>query len=188
MIWFTLLAAALGGGRLLWLGDYVRRCFTAAARRGSGKWEPVRTTTTSKLEGITGEDLHQMTIGLSERQLDTSLVGGSVALAAWTQLFVSSTGSRISGLSLSLLFAGALVLSSAPSLCRTEGVHLTYIGREAGSYGGFGLVILSLFSIVAGLSLSWFVDLLGVLAGAALVSRDGVEVFRHLQIQRKYSF
>jgi hypothetical protein len=194
MIWFTLLACVLVLGRLIWLGDYLRRCLKAADGHGFRKaWSTVghvRMTTTSKLEGLADDDSHQETIGISERQLDTSLVGGSVALAAWTQLFASSAGqpgSSISGTSLSLLFTGALVLIAAPMLFRTEGVHLTYIGRAIGSHGGFGLVILSLLSMVTDL-VPGFVAVVAVVTGTALVARDSVEVVRHLQLQRAFAF
>ncbi|OXM60009.1 hypothetical protein CF165_44750 [Amycolatopsis vastitatis] len=151
----------------------------------------IRVTTTSKLEGYRTEALHQATLGLSERQLDTSLVGGSVALAAWTQLFVSSEstpGSSISDTSLSLLFIGALALIAAPILFRTEGIHLTFIGRETGSHLGFGLVILSLLSMAADLSISWLITALAVLVGALLVLRDVSEVTRHVQLQNEFTF
>jgi hypothetical protein len=192
MIWFTVLAGILVAGRLIWLGDYLRRCLEAADGRGFRKtWAAVghaRMTTTSTLEGLEDDDSHQETIGISERQLDTSLVGGSVALAAWTQLFVSSAtgpGSTISSTSLSLLFAGALVLIASPMIFRTEGVHLTYIGRAIGSNGGFGLVILSLLSMVTDL-VPGFVAVAAVATGTALVARDGFEVVRHLQLQRAF--
>ncbi|WP_143268835.1 hypothetical protein [Amycolatopsis vastitatis] len=195
MISFVLLASVLAAGRAVWIGDYLRRCAIAAPGHGM-TWVKavitgIRVTTTSKLEGYRTEALHQATLGLSERQLDTSLVGGSVALAAWTQLFVSSEstpGSSISDTSLSLLFIGALALIAAPILFRTEGIHLTFIGRETGSHLGFGLVILSLLSMAADLSISWLITALAVLVGALLVLRDVSEVTRHVQLQNEFTF
>ncbi|GAA4529098.1 hypothetical protein [Amycolatopsis samaneae] len=195
MTWFVLFAAALATGRAVWIADYLRRCAKAAPGHGIDKIKAatkgIRTTTTSKLIGYHDETLHKTTLGLSERQLDTSLVGGSVALAAWTQLFVSSDstrGSHLSNTSLSLLFIGALALISAPILFRTEGIHLTYVGRESGSYVGFGLVILSLLSMAADLSINWFVTVLVVLLGVLLTVRDVIEVTRHVQLQHDFTF
>lgn len=195
MTYFAVVAAILCVVRLVWIGDYLRRCHTAASGRGVARWTSAYRTatrlTTSKLGGDPDQRRHDLAIGLSERQLDTSLVGGSVALAGWTQLFVSSgggPGGQISAVSLDLLFAGALVLVSAPILFRVAGSHLTYLGRETGSFVGFGLVLLSLLSIVADLVPNGVVRILAMTAAGGLAVRDAVEVRLHLRLHRAFDF
>ena len=84
------------------------------------------------------------------------LVGGSIGLAAWSQLFVSSgssPASRLSGLTLGLLFAGSFALICGALLWRSEGLHLTMMGRTATLHVGFGVIALSLASAVLDLDL-----------------------------------
>ncbi|MFC7614808.1 hypothetical protein ACFQV2_16070 [Actinokineospora soli] len=188
----TWIAAVLVAVRAVWLVDYLRRCAGAAAgspwARIVGCGRKAGSLTTTGLVGAAPAQ-HQRSIALSERQLDTSLVGGSVALAAWTQLFVSSggaPGSRISGTSLALLFTGALVLVMAPVVFRTPGLHLTYIGRESGSHVGFGLVLLSLFSVVADLVPGLRVPM--IVLACLIVTRDAAEVVQHLRLQKGYTY
>lgn len=92
------------------------------------------------------------------RQIETVLVGGSIALAAWTQLFVSSASSpanRLSGTTLSLLFTGASVLLVVPLLFRTAGRLVTASYRGLATYAGFGAVALSLGSAIVDLRDGW---------------------------------
>jgi hypothetical protein len=149
----VLMAAA----RTIWIGDYLRRCWTATAgspRRARQAWSGILRTTNQLQEGT--PERHQKLLDLESRRLDTMLVGGSIGLAAWSQLFVSSgsaPASRLSGLTVGLLFAGSFALVCGPLLWRSEGLHLTMMGRTATLHVGFGVIALSLASAVLDLDL-----------------------------------
>ena len=143
--------------RAIWVGDYLRRCWNATA----GSPGRVRRTrsgvlrTSNQLQRGTPER-HQKLLELESRRLDTMLVGGSIGLATWSQLFVSSgssPASRLSGLTLGLLFAGSFALICGALLWRSEGLHLTLMGRTATLHVGFGVIALSLASAVLDLDL-----------------------------------
>ena len=80
------------------------------------------------------------------------LVGG--AHAAWPPGASCSSppgpqpASRLSGLTLGLLFAGSFALICGALLWRSEGLHLTMMGRTATLHVGFGVIALSLASAV----------------------------------------
>jgi hypothetical protein len=152
------LIVLLLGNRLVWFGDFFRRCWKATAGHGHRVrlTRTKATQTTNQLQQGVAEQ-HQRLLELEARRLDTMLVGGSIGLAAWSQLFVSSNpsspASRLSGLTLGLLFAGAACLIAGPLLWRGEGLHLTLMGRSAALHVGFGLIALSLSSAVLDLHL-----------------------------------
>ncbi|MFF3227229.1 hypothetical protein ACFYV7_30840 [Nocardia suismassiliense] len=145
----------------------------------------MRSVTTAELE--TGHspssEVHEAILKISDRQLDVTMVGGSVALAAWSQLFVSSASgpaSKISGETLGLLFFGSLVSITAPILFRVSGIHLTYIGREFASSVGFGSIALALASAISDLVTGW-PALSAYLIAAAVVVRHAFDVWRQIQ-------
>jgi hypothetical protein len=145
------------GAQIVWFGDFFRRCWKATAgenRRPQLAWEKVRQSTNQLQQG-TAERHHKL-LEQETRRLDVMLVGGSISLAAWSQLFVSSNASpasQLSGLTLGLLFAGASSLIAGPLLWRSEGLHLTLMGRSAVLHIGFGLIALSLASTILDLHL-----------------------------------
>jgi hypothetical protein len=123
------------------------------------------------------------------RQIETVLVGGSIALAAWTQLFVSSASSpanRLSGTTLSLLFTGASVLLVVPLLFRTAGRLVTASYRGLATYAGFGAVALSLGSAIVDLRDGWY-ELVGLALAVALVVRELVECRVNLSVFKSYA-
>jgi hypothetical protein len=138
--------------RVVWFADFFRRCWKASAGC-STQWRQTRERllrTTNQLQGGAPER-HNVLLQQESRRLETMLVGGSVALAAWTQLFVSSEegpASRLSELSLGLLFSGAFCLIAGALFWRAEGLHLTLMGRTAALHMGFNLIVLSLTSVV----------------------------------------
>jgi hypothetical protein len=158
--------------------------FLRAAPKGRG-----RTRTAIQLANkCTGIILYTVPTDLAEavrkdiledehRRIETVLVGGSIALAAWTQLFVSSASSpadRLSGTTLSLLFTGAGVLLIVPLLFRTAGRLVTASYRGLATYVGFGAVALSLGSAIVDLRDGWY-ELVGPALAVALVVRELLE-------------
>jgi hypothetical protein len=178
--------------RAVWIGDYLRRCWTATAgspKRAQRAW-PIILRTSNQLQAGAPER-HQKLLKLEGRRLDTMLVGGSIGLAAWSQLFVSSRtppASQLSGLTVGLLFAGSFGLICGSLLWRSEGLHLTMMGRTATLHVGFGVIALSLASAVVDLDLT--VAAFAALCVAVLIGlRDVAEVrtwIRDLHPQLQY--
>jgi hypothetical protein len=111
-------------------------------------------------------------------QVDALLLIGSVALAAWTQLFSASgqePGSLLAPITRHLLLISAAVLIIGPVLFRSAGGQLTFLGRESMMAVGFTALVFSLASAAA--------DVFGT-AGAvvtivvvvAVVARDFAEM------------
>jgi len=87
----------------------------------------------------------------ARRQEDTILVLGSLALAAWTQLYAAagtsgSFAAKLSDTTRALLFVGAIALIVGTVLFRSEGSHVTYIGRETMRNAGYAALAFSLAS------------------------------------------
>ncbi len=144
--------ALMVAARALWISDYVRRCWKATEggeKRVQRAWSSVLRTSNQLQRGA--PERHQKLLELESRRLDTMLVGGAIGLAAWSQLFVSSRSapaSQLSGLTLGLLFAGSFALLCGPLLWRSEGLHLTMMGRTATLHVGYGVIAVSLASAV----------------------------------------
>ena len=98
---------------------------------------------------------HRRFFDISERQVETLLLIGSVALAAWTQLFTGSAsgtpGAGVSGFSRNLLLVSAIILIAGPGLFRSNGGQVTYMGRESITMIGFGTLVLALSSFITDL-------------------------------------
>ncbi|MGY1709296.1 hypothetical protein ACI8AC_07260 [Geodermatophilus sp. SYSU D00758] len=144
--------------RIIWFADYlVFSCWSAPSPRTPRKlWHGVVKKTTASLGGsVDVQERHLRILDQGARRLETMLVGGSIALAAWSQLFVSSeeAADELSGLTLGLLFAGAYALLVSGLLWRAEGQHLTYMGRVTSLHVGYYLIALSLTSIIQDLGL-----------------------------------
>lgn len=106
-----------------------------------------------QIMGDGSEEEHLRFLATVRSQAEICLIGGSVAVAAWTALFVTSTGgskarTQISGASLGILLFAALVLISGPICARTRGTFVTYILRESSIYVGFCSMIIALCSVV----------------------------------------
>ena len=135
------------------------------------------------------EEVRREILADEQRRVETVLVGGSIALAAWTQLFVSSEtepASRLSGQTLALLFLGAGVLLVVPLLFRTEGRLVTSWYRGLATYTGFGLVVLSLTSAAVDLLNGWY-DLVAVVVALLLLAREALELRDALVELRRYA-
>jgi hypothetical protein len=118
------------------------------------------------------------------------LVGGAIALAAWTQVFVSSESppaDRLSGATLALLFGGAMILLSSPLLFRREGLHLTFIGRESATFLGYGAIVLSMCGAILDLVSGYWMAVAVVLA-AVIAVRDLIDVRTHLKLMKDLNF
>ena len=134
------------------------------------------------------EEIRKQILADEQRRVETVLVGGSIALAAWTQLFVSSESgpaSRLSGETLGLLFLGAGVLLVVPLLFRTEGRLVTSSYRGLATYTGFGLIVLSLTSAVADLLNGWY-ELAGLVVALLLLTREALEL-RDALLELRYA-
>lgn len=167
------------GARIVWFGDFLRRCWKATAgqnRRPQLAWEKARQSTNQLQQGTT--ERHQKLLEQETHRLDVMLVGGSISLAAWSQLFVSSKASpasQLSGLTLGLLFAGASSLIAGPLLWRSEGLHLTLMGRSAVLHIGFGLIALSLASTILDLHLR-VAGVVGIVVVSLIALRELADV------------
>jgi hypothetical protein len=150
--------AVMVGARIVWFGDFFRRCWRATAKtdhRTKVTLSKIRQTSTQLQGG--GAARHEKMLALQARLFDQMLIVGAIGIAAWSQLFVSSNtlpASRLSGMTLGLLFAGAFCLVAGPLLWRAEGLHLTLMGRASALSLGFGLIALALTSVVLDLHLT----------------------------------
>ncbi|WP_454232270.1 hypothetical protein [Mycolicibacterium fortuitum] len=117
---------------------------------------------------------HALFVQESARQFELMLVCGSIGLAAWSQLFVSSENlpaNRLSGLTLGLLFAGSACLLAAPLIWRRVGTNLTAVGRDAVLRVGFSLIVVSLAAAVIDLHIRFGAEI-GVLVAYGIAARE----------------
>jgi hypothetical protein len=115
---------------------------------------------------------------MAGRQLDTSLVVGSLALASWTVLFTtasSSPASSLTPLTRNLLLASSIVLIIGPALFRSGGSYLTALGREATTNIGYASLLLALASVLADL-FHFEGSLIAIAIAVAIAIRDVMEV------------
>jgi hypothetical protein len=144
LLWVTLLVVALT--RFAWFCQYmilIRRNLKLGL-----------TMVTSKLYQALDEaerqDVHEKIAAEVNRLVDTSLLVGTLALAAWTALFAfaaQSSSTQISSGSRGLLLVGAGTLISAPLLFRVPDYYLTLIGRRSALFIGLTAVGLAFASI-----------------------------------------
>jgi hypothetical protein len=178
-------------GRLIWLGQYFWLAWSRANQ--AHRWKAVRgacrATVVQMYPGGSQTQLEQRHSGFvagAGRQLDTSLVVGSLALASWTQLF-SAAGSKpassLTPLTRTLLLASSIALIVGPALFRAGGGYLTALGRETSTYIGYAALLLALASILADLfQISG--ALIAIIIAIAIATRDIVEVRSLVKIQR----
>lgn len=138
-------------GRIVWFGDYFRRCWkgtSGGTQRRHRTWQTARRSSNRLQEGK--PERHHRLLDREAHRLDIILVGGSIALAAWTQLFVADS-QRLSDRTLNLLLAGAACLIAGPLVWRSEGGHLTMMGRLSSLEVGFTLIAATLASVAVDL-------------------------------------
>jgi hypothetical protein len=137
LLWATLIVIAVA--RLAWLGHYL---FLVRGNLREGLSLP-----TSRLYGALSDaerqSVHEGVAVEVNRLADTSLVVGTLAVAAWTALFAVADqppGKQISSPSRDLLLVGGAALILAPLLFRIPDTHLTFIGRRSGLFIGLSAV------------------------------------------------
>jgi hypothetical protein len=125
-------------------------------RSGRGSIKEALRETTANVEayGEPVNDIAALEPALREvgkRQMDISLVGGSVSTAAWTALFIAASNNSvdtgISDRTLAMLLSGAMVLLAGPICFRSEEFYFKYLMRESLLYLGFTIVLFSVCSI-----------------------------------------
>ncbi|MER5980070.1 hypothetical protein ABT142_26720 [Streptomyces sp. NPDC001857] len=121
--------------------------------------------------------VHAAALSEANRQFEACLLGGTLALAAWTVLFAAPPDgpiSRIGNQTLSLLLIATTVLLSGPLLGRRNGSHLTFMIRETSTYVGFSASVFALCSAIADLAgKGWTV--MALILAAAITVRDLIE-------------
>lgn len=151
-----------------------------------------RTLVTSRLYGALDErslgDIHANIAAEANRLIDTSLVVGAIAFAAWTALFAVAAqppASHISSTSRDLLLLGSGILIAAPTLFRVPDFHLTYMGRRSALFVGLTAVCLSLASIADDLLHGYARLLVPLAIAVAVVVRDVIDTIGEMRLQAK---
>jgi hypothetical protein len=99
-------------------------------------------------------DRHKGHYAASINETQTSLLVGSIALAAWTQLMAGATSgpvSRLSAMTQWLLLSSALVLLGTPAVFRTSGAFLTTVVRHFMTMLGLMMIVFSICSAMSDL-------------------------------------
>jgi hypothetical protein len=132
------------------------------------------------------QERHSELVAAAGRQLDTSLVVGSLALASWTALFAaaaSKPASSLTTLTRILLLTSSIVLIAGPALFRAGGGYLTALGREASTYIGYAALLLALASILADEFQTQGI-LIAIAMAIVIAARDVIEVRSIAKLQR----
>jgi hypothetical protein len=181
LVWAALIVVVVV--RLFWFLDYLRV--------GRSNLAGALTLLTSSLYKTTREEerqtIHESVATETNRLVDTCLLAGTIAFAAWTALFAvanQAPGSEISSTTRSLLLVGAAALVATPIVFRVPDRHTAYIGRRSGLFIGLTAVGLALASLAE--------DLLGKIPGivvtlaavAVLVVRDVLDTIGEISLQR----
>ncbi|MFF4215262.1 hypothetical protein [Streptomyces nondiastaticus] len=175
----TAAIVAMGGLRLAYISYY----FTLFPFTRKGIIQAARESTVNLAQREESpevkEKAHSVYAAVSKRQFDASVLMGTIAAATWSVLFVERENeptADLSGVSLGLLFAGALTLISGPVLARMEGRHLSLLLRDAALYIGSNAILFSFCSMITDLvSNGWRVVALAVVAIAAV--RDAADSY-----------
>lgn len=193
MRWFDgLLFGALGVvviGRLGWIIRHFI-LFDARARRAhSGRGRAFSRALTATFvvlypDASTDEGArHSGFVAFSSRQVETSLVVGSLALASWAALIGSKDApASLAPVARPLLLAAAIVLLAGPALFRSGGTCVTAMGRETTTAIGYALLVVALCAVVGALFGAGLAAAAALLA-LAVAGRDAVEVRSLLQLQ-----
>jgi hypothetical protein len=180
LFWVGLTVVA--GVRVLWFCSYL---YFARSR------SPFTLLTSDLYQG--GDDqrrltVHQGVAAETNRMADTSLLVGTLALAAWTALFAvadQAPASHVSPASRTLLLVGAAVLIAVPIFFRVPDRHTTYIGRRSGQYIGFSAVGLAFASIANDLLGGTTGYLIAAVGALALVVRDVLDTAGEIRDERE---
>ncbi|WP_328447582.1 hypothetical protein OG780_12420 [Streptomyces sp. NBC_00386] len=143
----------------------------------AGWLEAARATTVELAQGTESDEIkakaRELYDELAHNQLDASMLGGTIAAAAWSVIFVvdkpDEPASRLSGVSVGLLFLGAVVLIAGPILAREGDRHFGLLLREAAIYVGFNAILFSFCSMAIELaSTAWGVVALAIVVCATI--------------------
>jgi hypothetical protein len=149
--------------RIFWMG-----CYFQVARRQSFALQ------TSALYDDPAK-VHQGVATVTQRLVETCLVVGALALAAWTALFAvarQAPADELSATTRALLLVGAAVLICAPLVFRKPDRYFSYIGWSIALYTGLTAVGLSLASIANDLLHGGVGVGIGLSIVVVLVARD----------------
>jgi hypothetical protein len=142
LLWLAL--ATVAAARLAWLVLYL------VFARGSSPLNPMTSTPYPAASEHARAEIHQGVAAETNRMADTCLIVGTLALGAWTALFVvagQGPAAELSPASRSLLLVGAAVLIAAPVIFRVPDLHTSYIGRRSAQFIGFTAVGLAFASL-----------------------------------------
>jgi hypothetical protein len=178
-------------GRLAWLSQYFLLVWSRAnpAHRRSAVKGAFRAPTVLLYPGSSTTELkqrHSGFVAMAGRQVDTSLVVGSLALASWTQLFAAAAtnpASSLTSLTRVLLLASSIVLISGPALFRASGGYLTGLGRESTTYIGYASLLLALASSLVDLFQTEGA-IIAIVIAVAIATRDIMEVRSLIKLQK----
>jgi hypothetical protein len=130
---------------------------------------------------------HAALLEAARRQEDSILILGSLALAAWTQLYAAagtsgSFAARLSDTTRALLFVGVLGLIVGSVLFRAEGSHVTYMGRDLMRSVGYAALAFSLASAIHEVFAmpAW----VGVAIAITITTRELAKVMTLLRLDR----
>jgi hypothetical protein len=130
--------------------------------------------------------LHKSFLEGEARAFEAMLICGSIGLAAWSQLFVSwdhGPASRLSGLTLGLLFTGSAWLLAAPLIWRRTGSHLTSLGRNSALRLGFSIIVISLSSMILDLRIPFAMGI-GIVIVCVIVVRECCQTVDTINMHR----
>ena len=133
------------------------------------------------------EEIHESVATETDRLVDTCLLAGTIAFAAWTALFAvadQAPGSEISSTTRSLLLVGAAALVATPIVFRVPDRHTAYIGRRSGLFIGLTAVGLALASLAEDLHGEVPGIVVTLAAMAVLVVRDVLDTIGEISLQR----
>jgi hypothetical protein len=187
-IWYWIALLTILVTRIAWCGNYLVLSTMNPSNPELHGWAAVRAalkqTTTAvtlrkkKVPADQRAQRHVRTLEGARRQEETVLILGSLALAAWTQLYAAAgTDSLAAGLSdttRALLFTGVIMLIAGSVLFRAEGLHFTLMGRELVRAVGYSAVVFSLASAIPQVfgAPAW----VGVALAFLIAARDWAEV------------
>jgi hypothetical protein len=195
--WYWALLLAVVVARLAWCAQYLVlavRNPAAPTLRGLASIQAALKQTTTQLslrkeapesKRKLGPQRHKSLLEATRRQVDTILVLGSLALAAWTQFAAADDGTLAASLpdtTRSLLFVGVIALIAGSVLFRAEGSHFTYVGRETAYAAGYAAIVFSLASAIQTVlgGPAW----IGMALALLVAIRDWVEVVVRMGMDR----
>jgi hypothetical protein len=179
-LWTALIVVALG--RLAWFCQYlllIRHNFAYGTRL-------LTSSLYASLNEDEREDVHERVAVEVNRLVDTGLIVGTLALAAWTALFAVASvppGTDISSQSRTLLLLGAGALVAAPLLFRVPDFYMTLIGRRGTLFVGLTAVGLSFASIANDLLRGPAGAVITVIIAVVLVARELSDTVSEMRLQ-----